>query len=97
MANSDCVIEQLIHEPFRCKSLNEKLDIVHLADLALICLALQQRTKTKVKVTFGIFKRHRTLKRNVLQEVQNLTCCFAGHVCCLQVNKLFGPTMVMAI
>ena len=28
MANSVCVIEQLIQEPFRCKSLNEKLDIV---------------------------------------------------------------------
>jgi hypothetical protein len=28
MANSVCVIEQLIQEPFRFKSLNEKLDIV---------------------------------------------------------------------
>jgi hypothetical protein len=97
MANSVCVIEQLIQEPFRRKSLNEKLDIVHLEDLALICLALQQSTKTKFKVTFGIFKRLTTLKSNVLQEVQNLTRCFAGHVCCLQVNKLFGPTMDLTI
>jgi hypothetical protein len=71
--------------------------LCNLADLALICLALQQRTKTKFKVIFGIFIRHRTLKRNGLQEVQNLTSCFAGHVCCLHVNKLFGPTMVMTI
>jgi hypothetical protein len=69
--------------------------LCNLADLALFCLTLQQRTKTKVKITFGIFKRHSTLKRNGLQEVQNLTNCFAGHVCCLQVNKLFGPTMVI--
>jgi hypothetical protein len=69
--------------------------LCNLADLALICLALQQRTKTKAKVTFGIFKRHNTLKRNGLQEVQNLTSCFAGHACCLQVNKLFGPTIVI--
>jgi hypothetical protein len=71
--------------------------LCNLADLALIFLTLPQRTKTKVKVTFGIFKRHSTLKRNGLQDVQNLANCFAGHVCCLQVTKLFGPTMVMTI
>jgi hypothetical protein len=97
MANSVCVIEQLIKKPFRFKSLNKNSILCNLADPALICLTLQQCTKTKAKVTFGIFKRQSTLKRNGLQEVQNLTNCFAGHVCCLQVNKLFGPTMVMTI
>jgi hypothetical protein len=64
--------------------------LCNLADLALICLTLQQRTKIKFKIAFGIFKRHSTLKRNGLQEVQNLTNCFAGHVWFLQVNKLLG-------
>jgi hypothetical protein len=32
-----------------------------------------------------------------LQKVQNLTNCFDDNVCCLQVNKRFGPTMVMTM
>jgi hypothetical protein len=43
MANSVCVIEQLIQEPFRFKSLNEKLDIVQSGRL---CPDLPDRTAT---------------------------------------------------
>jgi hypothetical protein len=97
MGNSVCVIEQLIQHHFSLIAEMKNSILCHLADLVLICLTLQQRTKTKVKITFGILKCHSNLKCNGLQEVQNLTNCFAGHVCCLQVNKLFGSTMVMTI
>jgi hypothetical protein len=57
--------------------------------------------KVEEKLYVGVREQKRlnttALKRNGLQEVQNLTSCCAGHVCCLQVNKLFGPTTVTTI
>jgi hypothetical protein len=46
------------------------------ADLALICLTLQQHTKTKVKVTFGIFKHHSTLKTQWITGLSKLMKLF---------------------
>jgi hypothetical protein len=96
MANSICVIEQMIKEPFRLKSLNEKLDIVQ---SGRPCPDLPDLTATHKDKSQGYIRHFQTSQYSKTQ-------CIAGSsklnkLFCwpflLQVNKLFGPTMVVTI
>jgi hypothetical protein len=97
MANSVCVIEQLIQKPFQFKSINEKLDIVQ---SGRPCSDLPDLTAMHKDKSQGYIRHFQTSQYSKTQWIagsSNLTNSFAGHVCCLQENKLFGPTMVMTI